>query len=143
MTRYHLTDDQWALIEPLLPRAHGAGHPWREHRPLFEAILWVLHTGAPWRDLPTEFGPWETAFYRFNRWRQEGLWDRLIRRLQLRLDREGRIDWSQGSLDGTSIRAGKAAAGAAKRGTRRNRRTTRWGAPAEVGGRRSISSPTP
>lgn len=142
MSRYRLTDDQWALIAPLMPRAHGAGHPWREHRPLFDAILWVLHTGAPWRDLPPEFGPWETAFYRFNRWRREGLLDRLAHRLQLQLDRNGQIDWSQGALDGTSVRAGKAAAGAVKRGVRGNRWTMRWGVRGEAGARRSISLPT-
>jgi transposase len=142
MHRYAISDRQWRLIEPFLPVQDGAGHPWREHRPLIDAILWILHTGSPWRDLPADFGPWETAYYRFNRWRQEGLWDVIARRLQLRLRRERRLDFRQGSIDGSSIRASKAAAGALKKGARRrSRRTTRWENLGVAGARRSISSP--
>ena len=61
MRRYELSDQQWARLEPLLPhRAHHgrAGRPFNDHRPLVNGILWVLHTGAPWRDLPRRYGPW-------------------------------------------------------------------------------------
>lgn len=138
--RYDLTDDQWRLLYRFLPQQDGPGHPWRDHRLLINAILWILHTGSPWRDLPSEFGPWETAYYRFNRWRQEGLWDRIARRLQLQLRRDGRLDFRQGSIDGSSIRASKAAAGALKKGARkRNRQTMPWAALVEAGDRRSTS----
>src|SRR4051794_1227080 len=65
MHRYELSDQQWARIEPLLPDRfhHGeAGHPFNDHRPIVNAILWILHTGAPWRDLPERYGPWETVY---------------------------------------------------------------------------------
>jgi transposase len=144
MQRYEIAPEQWELIRLMFPRKSGPGHPWRDHRPLLNAILWVLHTGAPWRDVPSEYGPWETAYYRFNRWRREGLWDVVARRLQLRLRHDGYVDWDQGSIDGTSVRASKAAAGALKKGApRRSLRTTRWGGPAEAGARRSTSSRRP
>jgi transposase len=74
-----------------------------------------LHTGTPWRDLPDRYGPWQTVYERFNRWRADGTWDRLATRMLGDLDRRGRIDRDQWSVDGTVIRASRAAAGAAKK----------------------------
>lgn len=73
-----LTDEQWACLLPLLPENGHRGRQWREHRTVVEAILWVLTGGASWRDLPEEFGPWQTAYYRYARWRREGLWQRIV-----------------------------------------------------------------
>ena len=67
MHRYDLTDAQWAIIEPFFPDRthHGkAGHPWKDHRPLVNGILWHLHTGAPWPDVPERYGPWKTVYDR-------------------------------------------------------------------------------
>jgi transposase len=117
MRRYELTDEQWARIEPLLPHRthHGkAGHPFKDHRPIVNGILWVLHTGAPWRDLPERYGPWETVFYRFNRWRQDGTWSRIVTSLLDELDQRGQIDHDLWCIDGSVIRASRAAAGASK-----------------------------
>jgi hypothetical protein len=73
-----LTDTQWACIEALLPRNGGRGRPWREHRAVIDGMLWVHASGASWRDLPEkEFGPWQTIYYRYNRWRKEGLWQHI------------------------------------------------------------------
>jgi transposase len=61
MYRFDLTDAQWATIAGFFPdRYHhgGAGHPWNDHRPLVNGILWHLHTGAPWPDTPERYGPW-------------------------------------------------------------------------------------
>jgi hypothetical protein len=77
-----LTDEEWARLLPLLPGNGHRGRQWREHRTVVEAILWVLTGGASWRDLPEEFGPWQTAYYRYARWRREGLWQRIVERLQ-------------------------------------------------------------
>lgn len=117
MRRYELSDRQWARIEPLLPHRthHGkAGHPFNDHRPLVNAILWVLHSGAPRRDLPEHYGPRETAFYRFNRWRKDGTWSRLATALLDQMDDEGKIDHDPWCIDGSVIRASRAAAGARK-----------------------------
>lgn len=138
-----LTDEQWAVVEPLVSRPRArTGRPPRDARILFEAACWILTTGSQWRALPKEFGPWQTAFDRFNRWRREGVFDRLVAELQRRSNEEGLIDWTLFCLDGTSVRACRAAAGAGDGGTRTSRRATRWAAPAGGSPARSTSSPT-
>ena len=77
-----LSDEQWARLKPLLPKNGRRGGQWREHRTVVEAILWVLVNGASWRDLPKEFGPWQTAYQRYMRWQHEGLWQRVVELLQ-------------------------------------------------------------
>jgi hypothetical protein len=68
--------------EPLLPDNGQRGRQWREHRAVLEAILWVLTGGASWRDLPEDFGPWQTAYYRYARWRREDLWQHIVEMLR-------------------------------------------------------------
>lgn len=109
-TRYALTDGQWERLRPLLPPDKPTGRPPNDHRATLDAMLWVLHTGAPWRDLPERFGPWQSVFDRFNRYRKQGVWDRILDALL----RQAELDHSQWNLDGTVIRAAKAAAGAKK-----------------------------
>jgi transposase len=92
---------------------------------MFNAMMWILSSGAPWRDLPERYGPWQTAYERFNRWRKAGVIDRILERLQVRLDSEGYIERELWCVDGTSIRASKAAAGGGKGGGRKSPRTTR------------------
>lgn len=128
MHRYELEDRHWALIEDLFP-SQSRGRPWRDHRPLVDAILWVLFSGAPWRDLPERYGPWQTAYRRFARWRRDGTWGRVLARLQLKADQKGLLDYSQWDIDSTVVRASRAAGGARKRGPiRTSRPTTRWAA---------------
>jgi transposase len=122
--RYELTNRQWDRIRRRLPPRHhrgGPGRPWRPHRRLINGILWVLHTGAPWRDLPERYGPWQTAFDRFNRWRQDGTWVRLWRQGLRRLAGRGRIDRALWIIDASLARASRAAAGA-RRASRQPRR---------------------
>jgi len=118
MHRYDLTDAQWRLIEPFFPdRYHhgGAGHPWHDHRPLVNGILWHLHTGAPWPDVPERYGPWQTVYDRFNRWRQDGTWSKILDTLLLRVDKAGFIDRDLWCVDASVIRASRVAAGAEKK----------------------------
>jgi transposase len=132
MRRYGLSDAQWELIRGLLPenRPKG-GRPWRSHRQVLNGIFWVLHTGAQWREVPERYGPWKTLYNRFARWRDDGTFDRILARLQLKLDEQGRIDWDLWCIDGSSVRASRAAAGARKKGGMRpSRPTTPWAAPA-------------
>ena len=94
MYRYDLIDAQWERIAPFFPDRfhHGrAGHPWGDHRPLVNGILWHLHTGAPWPDTPERYGPWQTVYDRFNRWRADGTWAKILDALLLRLDDNGLI----------------------------------------------------
>jgi transposase len=113
--RHALSDAQWQALEPLLPGNDRRGRPYKDHRLVLDAILWVLATGAPWRDLPREYGPWSTAYNRFRRWRLRGVWDRLLAALQARAEATGDIDWDLFCVDGSVVRAHKAAAGAGKK----------------------------
>jgi transposase len=113
--RYELSNRHWERLRPLLPHpTHrgGAGRPWKPHRRILNGIRWILHSGAPWRDLPGRYGPWETVYARFNRWRQDGTWNKLLSRFLGRLDRHGRIDHDLWCIDATIIRASRAAGGA-------------------------------
>lgn len=115
-----MTDEQWARLEPLLPAQKPAtGRPAKPHRAVLEAILWVLRTGAPWRDLPAQdYGPWQTAASRFYRWRHAGVWERILAALQADGDARGDLDWDLHHIDGSVVRAHQHAAGA-KGGTRK------------------------
>jgi transposase len=75
--RYDLTDSEWSVIEPVLPKGRPGRQP-QNNRRVMDGIFWVLRTGAPWRDLPERYGPYTTAYNRFNRWRKAGIWDRLM-----------------------------------------------------------------
>jgi transposase len=75
-----LTELQWKRIAPLLPGKVGdPGASGRDNRLFVEAVLWIARTGAPWRDLPNEFGNWFTAYTRFWRWAKKGVWERLFK----------------------------------------------------------------
>ncbi len=70
--RGELTDGAWAQLRPLLPRNGRWGGQWRDHRQVINGILWRLRVGAPWRDVPARYGPWQTCYDRFVRWRRDG-----------------------------------------------------------------------
>jgi len=79
---------------------------------VLSAILWVMRTGAPWRDLPERFGPWSTAWSRFRRWTAAGVWQRVLDVLRRQADSAGQIDWRTHFVDATVVRAHQHAAGA-------------------------------
>jgi transposase len=123
--RHELTDEQFAKLAPLLPPEKPAtGRPNKDHRTVLDAILWRLRTGAPWRDLPERFGPWETVYSRFRRWQRAGVWARVLAELQRQADADGELDWVLHFVDGTVVRAHQHAAGAAKKGGPRASRPT-------------------
>ncbi len=107
MDRTELTDGQWRLVEPLLPLEHGRpGRPSRSNREMVNAILWVHRTGSPWRDMPERFGPWQSAWTRFDRWVRADVWQRALERLARR--RDCRVYM----IDSSIVRAHQHAAGA-------------------------------
>jgi len=121
MRRGELTDKQWERLKPLLPPPKPrTGRPSRDHRTIVHGILWVLRTGAPWRDLPERYGPWQTVASRFYRWRKARVWRRILEALQQRADAEGHLDWQTHYVDSTVIRAHQHAA-RAKRGLKQRR----------------------
>ena len=148
MRRHELSDEEWALVSPMLPRQARGGR-WNDHRTTLGGMLWILRTGAPWRDLPERFGPWQSVYHRFNRWRGDGTFDRIVKALRIRLDRQGKIDWDLWCVDGTSVRASRSAAGASKKSAKTSPKTTRWAAREADGGRSStwsltvVESPSP
>lgn len=75
--RYDLTDFEWSVIEPVLPKGNP-GPRRKDDRRVMNGIFWILRAGAPWRDLPNRYGPYTTVYNRFNRWRKAGVWDRLM-----------------------------------------------------------------
>lgn len=112
MHRHELTEEQWERLAPLLPAAKGTGRPRKDDRQVINGILWLLRTGAPWRDLPERYGPWGTVATRFYRWQKAGVWQRILAAVQEASDQAGGLDWSVHYVDGTIVRAHQHAAGA-------------------------------
>jgi transposase len=104
-TRSWINDRQWARVQAALASQTGRGRPGSDDRRFFEAVVWWRRTGAPWRDLPDEFGPWKTVFNRFDRWSKTGRWAALFAALATDIDGE----WQ--SIDSTTNRAHQHAAG--------------------------------
>jgi transposase len=114
MSRTDLSQAQWNQLQPLLPLEHSGkkGRPYVSHRSVINGILWRLRTGAPWRDLPTRYGPYQTCAERLARWSKRGLWQTLLQKLQGQADTKGQLDWQTNCADGSVIRAHQHAAGA-------------------------------
>ncbi|GAA2685252.1 hypothetical protein GCM10010428_56070 [Actinosynnema pretiosum subsp. pretiosum] len=122
--RADLTDAQWAMLQPLLPVGVKPGRPpkWSK-RQLIDGIRWRVRVGAPWRDVPPDYGPWQTVYGLFRRWQRLGVWQGVLTALQAQADAAGLIVWDVG-VDSTVMRAHQHAAGARKRGICRSTRPT-------------------
>ncbi len=123
MIRHRLTDEQWELIADVFAPPKRMGRPSRNRRTVMNGILWILRTGAPWRDLPGAFGPWQTVWHLFDQWNQDGTLMKILERLRLRQQLDSQL-WC---IDGTIVRAARCAAGGGKKTTYRNRTTTPLG----------------
>lgn len=133
MRRHELTDEQWDLVRGLMPKQERGGK-WNDHRTTLDGMMWLLRTGAPWRDLPERYGKWKSVYDRFRRWSRDGTFEKILRALRIRLDKDGKIDWDLWLVDGSSIRASRAAAGAGKGGATESRKTMLWAARAADSG---------
>src|SRR5438270_4796599 len=146
MHRHDLSDDHWSLVLPFIPQSTArTGRPPSDPRLMLNGIFWILGTGAPWRDLPERYGPWQTVSDHFRNWRKGGVFASVVEALQVKLDNRGRIDWELWCVDGSSVRAARAAAGAEKKVppvTPTCPPTTRWAAAGAGSGPSSTSSPT-
>lgn len=110
MVRVWMRDDQFERIAVLLPgKASDPGRTAADNRLFVEAVLWIARTGSPWRDLPRQFGPWNSAYQRFARWSRRGVWYRIF--AQLAQD----ADFEEVFIDSTIVRAHQHAAGAPKK----------------------------
>ena len=107
-----LSDEQWGLIKDLFPTptpGPKGGRPRADARACFEGILWVLRTGARWKDLPKSFPSYVTCWRRFVEWTTAGLLDKSLRRLVGKLNRQGKLNWDESFADGTFASAKKGA----------------------------------
>jgi transposase len=105
--RFVVDDKTWAKVAALLPgKASDRGVTARDNRLFLEAVLWRVRTGLPWRDLPSDFGNWNSVFQRFRRWAVAGVFDRIFERLS------GEPDFEYALIDGTIVSAHQKASGA-------------------------------
>ena len=110
--RWKLTDQQWEKIEPLLPKlkkSKKGGRPWADNRKVFEGILWVLRTGAPWSDLPKKYSSPSTCWRRLKLWEEQDVWLSAWRAFLSKLDQRKQLDWSEAFADGSFAPAKKGA----------------------------------
>ncbi|MCM6779094.1 IS5 family transposase [Nocardia sp. CDC159] len=116
--RADLTDAQWARLEPLLPCPKRPGRPSRwTRRQIIDGIRWRIRVGAPWRDIPPQYGSWQAIYAVFRRWARTGIWSSVLQQLQALADAAGEIGWLV-SVDSTIMRAHQHAAGARRDGGR-------------------------
>jgi transposase len=109
-----ISDELWTVIEPVLPSDVGRrGKRWADHRKIMEGIVWRFRVGAPWRDLPTDFGPWQTVWKRHYRWSTDGTYAKMFLAVQESFGSSSPDSLVKViSVDSTSIRAHQHAAGA-------------------------------
>lgn len=110
--RYELSDQEWEQIAGLLPKETTGkrGRPSKDNRTMINAMIWIARSGAPWRDLPERYGPWETVYSRFRRWIDDGILDNIFRVLSLEAELEDL------SIDASIVQAHQHSAGAKKGG---------------------------
>ena len=110
LKRYELTDQEWNRIAPLLPpeKPNRPGRPSKDNRTMLNAMVWIARSGAPWRDLPERYGPWETVYSRFRKWIEDGYLDNIFRVLSLEAELQ------ELSLDASIVKAHQHNVGAEK-----------------------------
>jgi transposase len=128
--RWELSDAEWQLIEPVLRpkrRADGRGRPWQDTQAVLNGILWVLGTGAQWRELPKKYPPYQTCHRRFQQWVREDKLERILHVLAEELHTRGKLDLEEAFIDASFTGAKKGA--------------SRSGLPSAARGRKSSLSP--
>ncbi len=125
-----LTDEQWTVLQPIIPtpprRSDGRGRPWRDAREVLNGILWMLRTGAQWKDLPERYPPYQTCHRRFQHWVRSGVFERILQALATDLQERGELDLSGCFIDGTFVVAKKGGAGRERPSGARVRRSWPW-----------------
>lgn len=110
--RYELTDEEWEQIKDLFPKENAIkrGRPLKDNRTMLNAMVWIVRSGAAWRDLPERYGPWETVYSRFRRWIEDGILDNIFRILGFE------AELGELSVDASIVKAHQHSAGAPKKG---------------------------
>ena len=110
--RWELTEEQWALVEPILRprrRKDNRGRPWHDTRAVLYGVFWVLGTGAHWSELPAKYPPYQTCHRRFQQWVREGKLVEVLRRLARHLNERGMLNLDEAFVDATFASAKKGA----------------------------------
>ena len=102
-----LSEKQWKRLEPLLPEQKKTGRPRTDDRAVLNGIMWVLRTGAPWKDLPNRYPPYQTCHRRFQTWAQEEVMAEMLEQIAQDLYEQGDIDLSECFIDGSFAPAKK------------------------------------
>lgn len=106
MSRYEITNEQWERIEKLLPQPHtGKGRPAKDNHIMLNGMMWIARSGAQWRELPEKYGPWQTVYSKYRKWKREGVLEKVFKALSEDADMENL------SIDSTSIRVHQSANG--------------------------------
>jgi len=125
-----LTDEQWAVVEHLLPkpakRTDGKGRPRVDNRAILNGILWVMRTGAPWHDMPNRYPPYQTCHRRFQEWVKAGTFESILRKLVQDVKDRGDLDLTECFIDGTFVMAKKGAQGWEKPSGARVQSSWQW-----------------
>ena len=125
-----LTDAQWAILAPLLPkprvRRDRRGRPWRDPRDVLNGILWILRTGAPWKDLPDRYPSYQTCHRRFQHWVDRGTLTRVLKALAQDLHARGGLDLSETFIDGSFASAKKKGGASGRRSGGKGPRSWPW-----------------
>jgi transposase len=113
-----LSEEQWKILEPLFPepqrRKDGRGRPWATNRECLQGILWILRTGARWRDMPELYPDGSTCWRRLRSWEEQDIWLKAWQKLLSVLDQRRLLDWEEAFLDATFVTAKKGARQSAK-----------------------------
>ena len=125
-----LTNEQWSVIESLLPkpvkRADGKGRPRVDDRTILNGILWVMRTGAPWHDMPNRYPPYQTCHRRFQEWVRSDTFEKILRTLVEDVKERGDLDLTECFIDGTFVMAKKGAQGWEKPSGARVQSSWQW-----------------
>jgi transposase len=108
--RGEVTNEEWAVLEPLLrfpQRPDGRGRPPQDTRAVLNGVLWILRTGAQWRELPAKYPPYQTCHRRFQHWVRSGQLEKALRALAQELHGQGLLDLEEGFIDGSFASAKK------------------------------------
>jgi len=130
MAKGDLTDEQWLVVDEILPpdrvRPDGRGRPWSDRRTVLNGILWILRTGAPWHDLPSRYGSYQTVHRRFQNWVRAGVIEQVLLAVAKHLQRAGGLDLKECFVDGTFVPAKKGGVWSARPSGARAPRSWVW-----------------
>ena len=125
-----LTDEQWTVVEPLIPiverRRDGKGRPRVPARRVLDGVLWILWTGAPWKALPNDYPPYQTCHRRMQEWVQQRAFAKILRALAEDLHDRGKFDLTEAFVDGTHAGAKRGALSSGKPAVDQQRRSWQW-----------------